>query len=191
MRQGEIFAFGEDEIDWSNQMLHVIRQVRVVDKTPVFAPPKRDKERDVPMSDTVALMLLMQIEQYPPVELTLPWNVPDGPPHTARLLFVRADGRVHHRQNFSYTWPRARRAAGVPDTRDNGMHVLRHTFASACLSQGVDVRTLADWLGHEDPGFTLRTYAHLMPAAAERGRRAIDAFFTIPEQSAPKVPSEE
>ena len=114
---------------------------------------------------------------------------------TARLLFVRPDGKVHHRQNFSYVWPRARKAAGVPATRENGMHVLRHTFASATLADGVDIRTLAEWLGHADPGFTLRTYTHLMPSAADRGRAAIDKFFAEiigenPEQSALKVPSE-
>ncbi|GAA2106118.1 hypothetical protein [Actinomadura alba] len=52
-------------------------------------------------------------------------------------------------------------------------------------------RTVAASLGHEDPGFTLSTYAHLMPTASERGRQAIDSFFTAPDQSAPKVPSEE
>jgi integrase len=191
LRQGEIFAFGTDEINWAEQVIHVRRQIRVIDNTAVFSLPKRRKERDVPMSDTVALMLLMQIEEYPPAEVTLPWDVPGGPPHTAPLLFVRADGRVHHRKNFGYTWPKARQAAGVPGGRENGMHVLRHTFASACLSQGVDIRTLAAWLGHEDPAFTLRIYAHLMPSASGRGRRAIDAFFAIPEPSARKVPSEE
>jgi excisionase family DNA binding protein len=40
---------------------------------------------------------------------------------------------------------------------------------------GVTVRALADYLGHVDPGFTLRVYAHLMPAAEGRARAAIDA----------------
>jgi len=36
-------------------------------------------------------------------------------------------------------------------------------------------RALSEYLGHHDPGFTLRTYAHLMPGAADRMRQAIDA----------------
>lgn len=36
-------------------------------------------------------------------------------------------------------------------------------------------RALADYLGHADPGFTLRTYAHLMPEAEDRARSAVDA----------------
>ena len=39
------------------------------------------------------------------------------------------------------------------------------------------VHALAAYLGHHDPGFTLRTYVHLMPSADDRMRQAIDAVF--------------
>ena len=39
----------------------------------------------------------------------------------------------------------------------------------------MDIRTLADYLGHEDPAFTLRCYVHLLPGGAERAQRIIDA----------------
>lgn len=42
------------------------------------------------------------------------------------------------------------------------------------LANGVDIRGLASYLGHGDPGFTLRTYVHLMPDAADRMRSAVD-----------------
>lgn len=51
---------------------------------------------------------------------------------------------------------------------------LRHHFASVLLHGGVDVRALSEYLGHADPGFTLRVYTHLMPSAASRMREAID-----------------
>jgi hypothetical protein len=37
---------------------------------------------------------------------------------------------------------------------------------------------LSGWLGHKDPGFTLRVYMHVMPDAAEQGRSVIDAVLT-------------
>jgi len=43
------------------------------------------------------------------------------------------------------------------------------------LLRGGPARALSEYLGHHDPGFTLRTYAHLMPGAADRMRQAIDA----------------
>lgn len=39
---------------------------------------------------------------------------------------------------------------------------------------GVDIRSLAEFLGHEDPGFTLRTYTHFMPSGEERMRKAVE-----------------
>jgi len=41
-------------------------------------------------------------------------------------------------------------------------HDLRHYFATACIEEGVDIPTVADWLGHADGGVLLmRTYRHL------------------------------
>lgn len=45
-------------------------------------------------------------------------------------------------------------AAGLSCT----FHQLRHTFATRMVAQGVNPRTVAQWLGHSDPGFTLRVY---------------------------------
>jgi integrase len=69
----------------------------------------------------------------------------------------------------------------VDAVRETGFHQLRHHFASACLANGVDIRSLAANLGHTDPGFTLRTYTHLMPDADDRLRLAIDRVFTRPD----------
>lgn len=42
------------------------------------------------------------------------------------------------------------------------------------LAGGVSVKELAEYLGHADPGFTLRVYAHMMPGSHDRARRAVD-----------------
>jgi integrase len=42
-------------------------------------------------------------------------------------------------------------------------HDLRHWFATSAISKGVDVPTVARWLGHKDGGALLmRTYSHLL-----------------------------
>ncbi len=50
------------------------------------------------------------------------------------------------------------RNGDLPDIR---FHDLRHTFATHALSSGVDVKTLAQILGHTNPSFTLDTYTHV------------------------------
>ena len=41
-------------------------------------------------------------------------------------------------------------------------HSFRHTCASMLFEEGRNVKQVAEWLGHADPAFTLRTYVHLL-----------------------------
>lgn len=59
------------------------------------------------------------------------------------------------------------------------MHSLRHLFASEALSEGVDVYTLADLLGHEDPAFTLRRYVHRVAQSFDKAREAIGRRYRL------------
>lgn len=54
------------------------------------------------------------------------------------------------------------------------MHALRHFYASVLIDAGESVKAVAEYLGHADPGFTLRVYAHLLPSSEQRARAAID-----------------
>ncbi|GAA3469907.1 integrase [Nonomuraea roseola] len=54
----------------------------------------------------------------------------------------------------------------------NGLDV---TAAYPELGRGVSARELAEYLGHADPAFTLRVYAHMMPGSHDRARHAIDS----------------
>ena len=45
-------------------------------------------------------------------------------------------------------------------------------------------RRLSRYLGHSDPGFTLRVYTHLLPSSYERTRKAVDGLFDPPEDEA-------
>jgi hypothetical protein len=61
------------------------------------------------------------------------------------------------------------------------MHALRHAYASVLLDAGESIKALSEYLGHSDPGFTLRTYTHLLPSSETRTRKAIDDAFTEAE----------
>jgi hypothetical protein len=49
---------------------------------------------------------------------------------------------------------------------------------AARLAGGVSIKELAEYLGHADPAFTLRVYAHLLPSSHDRARAVIDERFT-------------
>lgn len=73
--------------------------------------------------------------------------------------------------------------AGTGEGRDRAggtgrrLPCLRHFYASTLLDAGESITALAEYLGHSDPGFTLKVYTHLMPSSEERTRRAVDQVF--------------
>ncbi len=189
LRQGEVFGFAVDDIDFKGGWIHVNRQVRLVGTKAVFALPKGNKIRSVPLSAQLAAALRAHMEAFPPTPVTLPWSKPDGEPKTFRLIFVDEKQRAYSRSVFNMgDWKRALAAAGVIPPRErgarylqaapeDGMHALRHAYASVLLDAGESIKALSEYLGHSDPGFTLRTYTHLLPSSETRTRKAIDHVF--------------
>ena len=53
-----------------------------------------------------------------------------------------------------------------------GLHVLRHSFISACASKGVDQRLLDEWVGHQTDE-QRRRYRHLWPSVQLAAIRSV------------------
>jgi integrase len=193
-----------DDVDFLRRVVHVRRQVKLIRGRPVFAPPKGGKTRDVPLPDSVALRLSAQLTAFPAVDVTLPWQALAGKPMTHRLIFSTPNGTAIHCTNFNQgQWRPALVRAGIvpapskgqmPESHgEHGMHALRHFYASVLLDGGESIKALSEYLGHHDPGFTLRTYTHLMPSSEDRTRKAIDRVLEAhtPEPCALDVPSQQ
>ncbi|MFE6173727.1 tyrosine-type recombinase/integrase [Streptomyces sp. NPDC056464] len=141
------------------------------------------------------------MKEFPPVSITLPWLRKDGRSVTRKLLFTRLDGAgAVRRTDFNdRAWKPALVAAGViPEpkpgerhqaAREHGMHALRHFYASVLLNAGENIKALSHYLGHNDPGFTLRVYTHLMPSSDARARTAVNGLYaaTDPAPDGPQT----
>ena len=91
-----------------------------------------------------------------------------GRPDPFALVFGDSEGGHHRRQNWRRrVWIPALERAGVAYFRT---YDLRHTCATLLIYEGRTVNEVADHLGHADPGFTARTYAHVMRDASKRRR---------------------
>jgi integrase len=141
------------------------------------------------------------VANYPPRPYTLAWEKPNGKPHTCYILFrwPSDDQHVKARSYSETVWKPALVKTGIiPEpardkrgrsryvtTRREGIHQLRHYYASITLAGGVTIKELAEYLGHRDPAFTLRVYAHLLPSSHDRARSVVSerfASFKITEQ---------
>ena len=157
----------------------VDRQLAYVGNRPLFKLPKGRKTRIVPISRGLLEVIDDYLEDHPPVTIMLPWGRTTGDPVSIRLLIVNDAGGVDTGCEFNWRhWRPAFSRAGFAYVEGHdGMHALRHFYASTLLARGVTVKELAEYLGHSDPGFTLRTYTHLLPSSHEQARRAVDSVF--------------
>ncbi len=159
--RGGVFGLRVRDVDFLRRQLHVEQQVKLLGGRVLLAPPKGGKTRTVPLPDAIATELAEHLRRWPA--------------GGEDLVSMSREGKPINRNHFNpYTWKPSLRAAGVPPTRDNGMHALRHFYASVLIDAGESVRAVAEYLGHADPGFTLRVYAHLFSSSEERARMAVD-----------------
>jgi integrase len=191
MRQGEILGLGKDDV--GSREVNIVRQIRRVRGQLVFSLPKGGKTRSAPLDEDAAFALIAHMDSWPPAAVTLPWAEPGGRPVTVELVFTRTvDGETAaiSAQSANHFWTKARRAAGIDVNDTTGMHWLRHTFASACLADGIDVLKVARWLGHGSAATTLAYYAHFIPDADDLHSKAMRAFRSpkIQKGSARNVP---
>jgi site-specific recombinase XerD len=80
----------------------------------------------------------------------------------SRVLY-RADGKPMTASALVETVQRAARRANL---RNNGPHILRHTFCSHLAMRGAPPRAIQELAGHRDFATTQR-YMHLSPAATK------------------------
>ena len=80
--------------------------------------------------------------------------------------------------------------AGVMDAEKDSAHKLRHTAATLMLSNGVDVRTLQELLGHESLS-TTQIYTHVDNTELRIAARANPLGNFEPENRSGDVGSEE
>ncbi|MFE3138080.1 hypothetical protein [Streptomyces scopuliridis] len=139
--------------------------------------------------------MLKHASAYPGNKVDLPWDGPE--PDRERGKFSLALTTKYGKAIAANTWnpeiwkPALARAGVIPPrvkgakpwqwqaAPKDGFHVLRHTYASLVLEAGESVVTLAKWLGHSSPTITLDHYAHFMPEAGKKGRRAIDSLLGV------------
>jgi integrase len=114
-----------------------------------------------------------EIELFGPVAQELAeLFLAEGRPPLQSLVFHGSKGGHLRRQNFRRrVWLPALTAAGIPGFRP---YDLRHTCATLMIYEGRTINEVAEHLGHADPGFTARTYAHVFRDARDRRGLSIE-----------------
>lgn len=145
MRIGEISGLRWTDIDMTKDIIHVRRTVTRIPSTTKVG--QTELHVGLPKTDTSLR------------ELPLPTNLKSylrqQQQRSTGQYVVSCKGSLTEARIINYRFKTLLKQANLPSIR---FHSLRHTFATRCLEQGVDVATVSKLLGHASVKMTLDTY---------------------------------
>lgn len=149
IRIGELCALKRESVDLKNKILHIGATMQRVQtdseerRTEVIIsePKSASSVRDIPITEN----LVEKITQY----LS---SMPNG----AYLLTGETDKFIEPGV-MRYHFSKITKNCGLKKVK---FHTLRHSFATRCVEEGIDVKTLSELLGHENVKITLNRYVH-------------------------------
>lgn len=153
-RRSELCALQWDDIDLDRGVLVV---TRAVDGAGGVKPTKTGQAKTMALDAATVAALVRWRAQLLELALAMKAGTPVWVFPASRDL-----SRWVNPSTMSHRWSRLRAEHSLDKVK---LHHLRHFMASQMLAAGVDVRTVANRLGHANPTTTLRVYAHLIPEA--------------------------
>lgn len=159
LRRGECCAVQWRDIDWMRGMVTVRRNVQYTpDKGVYITTPKNGKARTVDVGPEV-LTLLRQLREEQSQKAISQWVfTQDG---TSDVMHPDTPTRYFKKFGERY---------GVKDFHP---HKLRHTSASLAITNGADVVSVSQRLGHSDTAITLRLYSHANEESIRRAGQTV------------------
>ena len=159
LRRGEACGLQWSDIDYNEQTITVSRNLCYTPQQGVYVDtPKNGHTRTVPVGDEM-IKLLRQLRRE------------QAESFVSRWIFTQ-DGNAEpmHPDSPTRYLKKLSERAGVSGLHP---HKLRHTFASIAITNGADIASVSETLGHSDKAVTLRMYTH---ADEESKRRASNIF---------------
>ena len=169
LRMGEMLALSWDCVDFEKGVLRICRQLHQVKGGYAFGSLKNDKPRYVPVPASVLTLLKKQQTQQ------RLWKLAAG------ALWMNSDELVFTNEIGCHLAPNTVRAELRRVTTRMNMegfrfHDLRHSYATLCLSEGVDIKTLQSNLGHHTPSFTMEQYGHCTDEMKQSSANRLESF---------------
>ena len=169
LRQSEVLALRWTDIDLDTGTLSVTRTVhRVAGVGLTYAEPKSERSRrrialPGPLVDVLRAHRAAQHAER--LKAGTAW-------HDNDLVFAQPAGNPIDKRADWRQWRAILAAAQVRTVR---LHDARHSAATTLLALGVDVRIVADMLGHSQTRVTSDIYQHVLPAMAQDAANRIGA----------------
>ena len=171
IRRSEAVGLRWSDIALERRRMTVNHAATVIDgEEHIEAPKSRRSRRVIDLDDeTVAVLQRHRVRQ---AELYLRLGVSAS---ASGRVFTNEIGDPIRPGSVGQAFLRLVRAVELPEIR---LHDLRHTHASHLLMAGTNIKVVSERLGHASAGFTLDTYAHVMPGQQAEAAAAVAALLT-------------
>lgn len=165
MRIGEILALTWDDINFDNETIRInktVTQIKDYDDPDdkwhpeVFDPKTKAGKRIIPLLPEISTMLKRVKAQQDIYKAKLGKGYEDN-----NLVFSTQLGRYLQQGHMHRRFTSVTKEAGIPEI--TSVHTLRHTFATRCLENGIELRIVQELLGHSDLKTTASIYTHVLP----------------------------
>lgn len=157
LRRGEICALQWDDLNFKTGALRVERQVHRVKGELVISQPKTKASSRSVILPSPVLKVLKEYRKTTTSRWIFPSPVSEDSPRDPAAV----------RKRLRTILDRA-------ECKHIRFHDLRHTFATASLEHGIDVKTLSTIIGHVSSSTTLNIYAHVTDEMRRTAAAKID-----------------
>ena len=145
IRLGELLALTWDDIDFNSNLLTINKtsySAKVDGKTQIIVdkPKTKKSNRVIPLPNQLVKFLKIIKKES----------------NSKYVITTRNSGMVGNR-SYQRTFKFILKKVNVPY---RNFHSLRHTFATNAIELGMDVKTIAEILGHTNAMITLNRYSH-------------------------------
>lgn len=172
MRRGELFALHWEDVDLEAGVVTVNQSVTTAGGKVIWTKPKTESSlRKIPLPPdvTAELKLFKAWQNEHRLAMGDKWE-------ETGLVVANIFGRLNNPNNFSREhFKPLLKKAGLP--ADVKFHDLRHTHATLLLQQGVNIKVVAERLGHANATMTMNVYFHVMPDMQEAAVVALTGMF--------------
>ncbi|GGS38223.1 tyrosine-type recombinase/integrase [Deinococcus knuensis] len=178
MRKAELLGLRWSDLN--GDTLSIRQTVVRIAYTPTIQTPKTDAgTRDIILDPTTLTHLQArradwETERDLAAQTGTPW-----PDHD--LIYPDRNGQPLMPWRIDHHWRALRDSCPVTPIR---FHDLRHTYATLAIASGMDVRMLAERLGHADASITLKVYSHVLTSQRRRAAITLDTLLTTAERDA-------